>query len=697
MPRFTSIILLSLVCFLTVAAGQSIVGDKIATYFRPYQTDRASLAPDGRHLAYTMRDGETAYVMIVDVDDPNSKVPVAVADDRYRLNASDREKTSASVTLLRWTSSRRLIIADDSPVVYGVDADGQNPMRLYSASDSAFKTIKPGVGDLPDNLLVFPRKFTVLPPSGADPELLVVQAHGQPSRAANIPQYLIVPTTLATIDPQNGKFRMLSEVDYSGEPFFDKQHEHEARVLLTLHDPPTFLYLPPGGSWTGRIDLDKYLGGQTAKGFLITPENYYRERSIPLGFDYNPDLLYFASNIGRDTYGIYALDLRRKTRTSLSVESPYYDLANPGSYFDESSLVFDRHQHRLVGVRFTGTGPTTVWLDQELAQLQTALNRKFPARFVEIVEWDDARTRFLLLVSGPSDPGRYVVYRRAEGRLVDFVRKAPWLDAGAVNVATGFAFDTPAGVHLTGVLTLPKTQRITPPPLLIYCHDGLTGRVSPGFNGEVQALTDMGFAVAQVNYRGSTGFGRNFRDAILAGLDKIPVEDIRATVAWIAAQHQIDRKRVALLGRGFGGFLALRAVQQFPAEFRCAITIDAPTNLADWLLVDETAANERRRQLLGADRDRLEAASPVKHVKPDDKPVFLIQNPNGTDVRRAHATAMRSALDREKVPCEYLEITDEFDRRQPGAMLEVYSAIEGFLNYYVYDWRVKIGDVKKLE
>jgi len=70
MSRFTSIILLSLVCFLTVAAGQSIVGDKIAAYFRPYQTDRASLAPDGRHLAYSLHEGETVYVLIVDVDDP---------------------------------------------------------------------------------------------------------------------------------------------------------------------------------------------------------------------------------------------------------------------------------------------------------------------------------------------------------------------------------------------------------------------------------------------------------------------------------------------------------------------------------------------------------------------------------------------------------------------------------------------------
>jgi len=207
----------------------------------------------------------------------------------------------------------------------------------------------------------------------------------------------------------------------------------------------------------------------------------------------------------------------------------------------------------------------------------------------------------------------------------------------------------------------------------------------------------MGFVVAQVNYRGSSGFGLSHRDALQTGIDKIPIEDIRATIEWIATHQQINRQRVALLGRGFGGYLALRTVQQFPAEFRCAITIDAPTDLASWLLGNETTVNERRRQLLGDDRTHLQAVSPVNHVKPGDKPVFLIQYPNGADVPRAHATAMRSALDHEKVPYEYLEITDEFSRGLPGAQLKVYSAIEEFLNYYVYDWRVNIGKVKKVE
>ena len=726
MSRFTSISLLPLMCFLTEAAGQSIVGDKIATYFRPYQTDLATLAPDGRHLAYSMREGEKVYVLIVDVDDPKSKVTVALADDSYTIpvdgpplqrppvlpgdlspppsytiTGSNREKTPAHATLLRWTSPRRLVIVDNTPSCYGVDADGQKPRELCQEKDfDLMPVINPAPDSgFPPNITPITRRFTVLPPSGDDPESVIVQAYGRPSAGRKITiGTQMITTGLFAIDPQNGKIRGLSEVDYPGEPLFDKQHE--ARVLLTpskLLGTQTFRYLPPGAVWTNWVDLDQYLDPKTGPGFSIAPENYYRQRSIPLGFDYNPDILFFASNVGRDTYGVYALDLRRKTRTSLAIEDSHHDLIEPGGSFAESPLVFDRRQHRLVGVRYTGDGPATAWMDQELAQLQAALNRKFPSRFVEIIDWDDARTRFLFLVSGPSEPGRYYVFLRPENRLVEFVRKAPWLDANAVNVAKSFAFDTPAGVHLTGVLTLPTTKRLTPPPLLFYCHDGLAGRVSTAFNGEVQALADMGFVVAQVNYRGSSGFGLSHRDALQTGIDKIPIEDIRATIEWIATHQQINRQRVALLGRGFGGYLALRAVQQFPAEFRCAITIDAPTDLASWLLGNETTVNERRRQLLGDDRTRLQAVSPVNHVKPGDKPVFLIQYPNGADVPRAHATAMRSALDRENVPHEYLEITDEFSRGLPGAQLKVYSAIEEFLNYYVYDWRVNIGKVKKIE
>ena len=102
-------------------------------------------------------------------------------------------------------------------MVFGVDADGKNPIRLCSENDFVFKTESPNTG----TAIWLPRKFTVLPPSGDNPESLIVQALGQPSRSARIPQYLIVPTTLVSIDPQNGKDRILSEADYPGEPFFD--------------------------------------------------------------------------------------------------------------------------------------------------------------------------------------------------------------------------------------------------------------------------------------------------------------------------------------------------------------------------------------------------------------------------------------------------------------------------------------------
>jgi pimeloyl-ACP methyl ester carboxylesterase len=92
----------------------------------------------------------------------------------------------------------------------------------------------------------------------------------------------------------------------------------------------------------------------------------------------------------------------------------------------------------------------------------------------------------------------------------------------------------------------------------------------------------MGFVVLQVNYRGSAGFGTRFREGLREKIDEIPVADIRAAIAWVEARQNVDRKRVALLGQGFGGYLALRAMQLYPDDFRCAVAINAPTDLELW-------------------------------------------------------------------------------------------------------------------
>src|SRR5690606_10611651 len=146
-------------------------------------------------------------------------------------------------------------------------------------------------------------------------------------------------------------------------------------------------------------------------------------------------------------------------------------------------------------------------------------------------------------VWGGADPGRHIVYKRPENLLVEFLRRAPWLKNEDLHETTPFEFDTPAGVHLTGYLTLPRKSRINPPPLLLLLPAGFPARAAPEFDPEAQILAGMGFVVVKLNHRGAVGFGARHRDAIHAGIDRVPVDDMLAAIDWVASRHPIDRRR----------------------------------------------------------------------------------------------------------------------------------------------------------
>jgi dipeptidyl aminopeptidase/acylaminoacyl peptidase len=594
------------------ARGEAPTLRELSTWFEPDRVQQATLAPDGRHLAYTVHEEGKTTIVLVDVDDPSKGARVPVGEDAIVHDSHDTEKTPMRVPFLRWAAPDRLVFSaeiTDIPVVdvrrinpptnvvvvYAVDADGRNLTKLANDDDLALVA----TSDTPDadtngaDSLDLPREPRVIGFAADDPDAVLVEAvRPALGTATNDPNlYGRLATGLFKINVRTGKRQVMHEQDVNGALLYDRQGNARIEVLRPIDKRvQTFVYLaPPRGQADGK-GLDKLLGDD------ISPENYLGARTFPVGFDYDPNILYVASNAGRDTYGLYALDLRAGTRTLFAVENPVVDVADFETPFSDAPLVFDRGRRRLVGVRVAGLEESTHWLDADLAGVQSVLDGKFPGRSVRLVDWDDGRARFLALVFGAGDPGRYYVFKRAENRLVQFVRRAPQVDLEDTNPALAFAFDTPEGVHLTGYLTLPHTPRVNPSPLLVYCHPGPWQRVAPGFNHDAQVLAAMGFVVVQVNYRGSAGFGTQHREALRSGIDHVPIDDLRAAIAWVTARHPIDRKRVALLGQGFGGYLALRALQLYPDDFRCAVAINAPTDLEAWCRRPESRQEAIDRQ-----------------------------------------------------------------------------------------------------
>jgi pimeloyl-ACP methyl ester carboxylesterase len=765
---------------------------------RPWQTNFAALSPDGRYLAYPELDEDGSdNLVLVSVDDPNQKV---VLD----LKGFRGDRASIHVISLLWAGAGKLVVATDAACVLAVDASGQNLRKLVDSNDIAtaswhfnpkqgppqvahgFDVIDTAADIAASSKGVFnqmgamndstPNAALRPPPTRIDDTNVKFVPRAATRHGQVVPRFPLlittdavdtgsvvvealgvffqdspydVPTAWFRVALADGKIEPLGSGSIDGDLMFDRQGRPRILQAGTAGSTQTFQYAPAPGQWDKWQEMDQQFGADLA--FDLTAQNYAGARSFPVGFGADPNLVYYASTIGRDTLGLYGLNVMTRARTGLLAGSPAFDLGEPEPLATADSLIFDRHG-RLVGVQFTGLNPTTQWLDPQLAQIQSGLEAKFRHRFVQVMDWDEARNRILALISSDQDPGRYVVYDRAKDLAVEFTRRAPWLEADDVNTASSLSVAIPEGPTLTGYLTLPNQPRLKLAPLIVICHDGPWQRALPGYDREAQALASAGFAVWEVNYRGSRGFGSAFRMALRSGIDRIPLNDILASVDQIAAQYPVNPQRMGLFGRGFGGYLALRGLQLYPDRFRSAVSIDAPVDLVWWRdgpaaqaerkiwahhvdrdnSVDFSGVNDSLmgdhaqsldagaaravhqalgtrslqpqpradlaaagwRAFLAGDKQALAAISPLSHPELITQPLLLIQDPRDTEVTLEPGRKLRDALNGQHARLKYQEIAGAYIGRSPNSTAQVLALAADFFNLSLYNFDVKVGTAK---
>lgn len=747
---------------------------RFKNFFQPFRTDTAALSPDGKYLAYSVREDEMLSVVIIDLADPEKiKTRVKVVDDAAAtpmLAANQQEKTPCRINWMRWATATRLVVETNevhtetigsqwsnwSGIVLAFDADGANARRIANPKDvfesitttktdgKDFFSIKrdtsakfsrhvatpdepmpvldpeedkfDGFARLSDNPLeitdpilnqadlsasgILPRSLRIFDLDPDRPGAVKLLASGTNRDSGNRLM------SAYSLDATTGKLTTLNDdfILNTNDPMFDRQGHirvtlpNTTRSSLPLH----YTYLGLKGQNRPK-PLDETTG---LTGFQVAPENYFGERTIPVGFDENPSLLYYASNVGRDTYGLYSLDLLTKQRGSVTMENSSYDLISPptNGFLDQRVLVFDRYQHKLVGVRYENALRTTAWIKPELQAMQADFEKMFPGRTVEITDWDEAGRHYIVTTEGPADPGAFFVYDRDTNKLLEFVRRAPWIDANHIHRTLPFSYLTADKNKISGLVTVPQKPLFNPIPMVVLCPDLPWQRVRSDFQTEVQALADMGFVVVQLNGRGAWGLGLKQRQSLTAGYDLVQVEDIVTTITNLEKIFKVNPKRVALMGRGHGGFIALRALQIYPDKFRCAIALDAPVDLAGWLN-EQKWSNENIQPLLTrawiGDKARLQAAPLVSHPEAITKPVLMFNypGPDGTP-RPAHYAAALHLADRIRskgTECNFFDLKMDYMKGLPAARAAVFDEIEGFLNTNVYNYKVKLQELKVID
>jgi dipeptidyl aminopeptidase/acylaminoacyl peptidase len=323
----------------------------------------------------------------------------------------------------------------------------------------------------------------------------------------------------------------------------------------------------------------------------------------------------------------------------------------------------------------------------DLDYLDSQLNGEF-----EIVSRSSDDNRWIVEESGPTTPTRSHVYDRAARRVSLLFRHWPNLEQSPLQPMTPIEIEARDGLLLVSYLTLPvgsdadgDARPDEPTPLVVTPHDGPWARDSFGYSALHQWLANRGYAVLSVNFRGSLGFSKAFVNAGNGEWGARVQNDITDAVRWAIDNRVAREDRVAIVGSGFGGYLALAGLALAPGQYRCGASFGGPVNLASFVEQASSDTREEIRARIGdartpEGRQALRDTSPLARAGRVENAVLLALGGRDTRLARAEFDQFAQALRARSGVLTYAVFPDEGRAlRQPANRLAYHAILEHFL------------------
>jgi dienelactone hydrolase len=466
--------------------------------------------------------------------------------------------------------------------------------------------------------------------------------------------------TLWRMDVYNGRRTQVAVGPIPNAGFItDELGEPRIARGLTLDVKPRYFYRGE----TGWEELDRLKG--------IT------RFSRPLEFEAQARILDIVEPMEKG-FGVFALDIGGREKKLLSKN----DWVGPTRFLED-------RQQRVLAVEYDADLPTWDFIlpDHPLARALKGLLATYPDDNVRILNTTDDEKKAVVFVYGDRNPGKFFLLDVDKLAAEEIVAMRPWVNPEAMSEMTAFHVRASDGMWIHGYVTLPKSKKPgVAPPLVVLPHGGPHfGRDYWGYNPEVQLLASEGFAVLQINFRGSGGYGEKFQEAGYTHWGDRMIEDIVDATRYAIGKGYADPHRICSYGASFGAFAALQSAILAPDLFRCAVGYSGIYDLT--LMASSGDIPETRsgkgfvKTAVGTDEAALKRQSPVYNADKLKAKVLLI---HGKQDRRApieHAERMKEAL--EKVGAEpgwLVESKEGHGFYDEGARERMYTRLVAFLH-----------------
>lgn len=621
-----------------VAAEAAHRGEHPVEYFfkNPKYTS-VSVSPSGKYLA----------ALAPLPGDENNRQNIVV------LNAENLQE-GKFITAIERGDVLGYTWANDDRILFTVDADGTESFGLYGVDREGG-----GVDDL------------VVPEIGAgglrSAQILDIMEHDEDNILISYNKRLAFAPDVFKMNVNTGDTLSVARNlgDVAG---WIADHDGNVRAAVAIKGLKTEIrYREKDGEW------------QTLESYEFPAT----ESITPVAFAYDNKRLIVRSTIGDDTASLRYYDPVKRELGEVIYNRDDVDVGSP--------LMSDKRK-KVIGATYVSDKPHLVYFDEREQALYSAFEQQFSDRFVAMTSWSRDEADRIYLVSSDTDPGTYFHYKEPERQRPVFkqlLKRRPWVDPDDMVPLQPVKFTARDGLTVHGYLTLPDPAEHgdKPYPLIVNPHGGPYGvRDQWTFNPEHQFFADRGYAVLQINFRGSGGYGQKFLEAGYREWGRAMQNDITDGVKWAVEQGYTEKGRICIYGASYGGYATMAGLAFTPELYECGINYVGVTSipLLFETLPEAWALSEPmlEKQIGDPDKDKekLEKASPINFVDNIDDPIFIVHGKRDVRVDIKHAERLREKLDELGKPYEWLVKSNEgHGFRKEENILELYRKMDEFL------------------
>ncbi len=407
----------------------------------------------------------------------------------------------------------------------------------------------------------------------------------------------------------------------------------------------------------------------------------FRTTFSPLLFDFDNNKFYVTTNIDRDNTAIYLYNPDNNELETMIFEHPEVDVSN---------LIASKKRKVVIGAGYYSDKHHYVFFDDEREEVQLDLENLLPEYEVVVTGISKDETKMIVRTYSDKSLGAGYIYDIPSKKLEKIADVSPWLDESRMSAMKPITFTSRDGLTIHGYLSLPVKGPQKNLPVVLNPHGGPWARDHWGFNPEVQFLNNRGIAVLQINFRGSTGYGKSFWEKGFKQWGLNMQNDLTDAVKWMVDSGIADPKKVAIYGVSYGGYATLAGLAFTPEIYACGIDYVGPSNL--FTLLESIPPYwepeiDRFYTMIGdpiRDKKLLTQISPVFHVDQITAPLFVAQGANDPRVKQAESDQIVEALRKRGVAVEYMVKENEgHGFMNQENKFDFYEKMEVFLNKHL--------------